>query len=215
MPKWAIVGLMLAAFVPSSTAQRRGGFGGLRGSGIGGFRNGPGFQAQRGNHFGRSLVVFGDPFSYADYPTTYVPPAAPVVIIQPPTPAPASSERQIEPLMIEWHGDHYVRFDSQREAANDTPNVDFAQGTPRVRPTLPHSLAPAVLVFRDGHREQVSDYVISNGSLYVRGNYWQNGFWTKTVKLSALDVPSTLRVNSESGVKFLLPSGPNEVVTRP
>jgi hypothetical protein len=72
-----------------------------------------------------------------------------------------------------------------------------------------------VLVYRDGHHEQVFDYVIANGNLYARGDYYRDGFWTKTVQLSALDIPATLRANSDAGVKFMLPSAPNEVVTRP
>ncbi|HZP64017.1 MAG TPA: hypothetical protein VFB28_11425 [Terriglobales bacterium] len=214
MAKWMIVALVLAASVPLAAAQMRGGFGG---SHAGGFRNGGGFGGQPGNRLGRGLVVFGDPFSYADYPTTYVPPAAPVVIVPPPASAPAPAESKIEPLMIEWQGDHYVRFDDRRQAEKDAPTVDFIhRASPSGRPVAaPQTLPPAVLIFRDGHREEVSDYVITNGNLYARGNYWQDGFWTKTVPLSALDLPSTLRANSETGVKFPLPSGPNEVVTRP
>ena len=212
MAKWSPIAIMLAAFVPLAGAQMRGGLGGLRGGGLsGGFHNGPGFH---GNHFGRSLVVFGDSFSYADYPTTYVPPAAPVVIVQPPTPAPAPVETTIEPLMIEWQSDHYVRFNGQGQSMKDTPPV-VDVGTAPLPARPPATLPPAILVFRDGHREQVSDYVITNGNLYARGNYWQDGFWIKTVQLSALDLSSTLRANSETGVKFVLPSSLNDVVTRP
>ena len=214
MAKWAIVALVLATFVPLAGAQMRGGFGGVHSSG---FQNGFAFAGHQGNHFGPGLVYFGDPFFYSDYqPTTYGPPAVPVVIVQPSASPPVPAETKAEPLMIEWHGDHYVRFDGQ--PARNMP-LDFARpdasSETRAKPERSAWMPPAILVFRDGHREQVSDYVITNGSLYARGNYWQDGFWTKTVQLPALDIPSTLRANSETGVKFVLPSGPNDVVTRP
>jgi hypothetical protein len=128
--------------------------------------------------------------------------------------------------MIEWHGDRYVRFSGQRGPTQGTGvALDYSEApssaaVPKVQnyPVQQVSgaeLPPAVLIYRDGHREQARDYVIADGNLYARGNYWHDGFWTKTVRLSALDIPATLRANSDRGVKFVLPSGPNEVVTRP
>jgi hypothetical protein len=216
MPKWLLIALLVAGLAPGAAAQMRGGFG-FGGFHNGGFRNGAGFAGHDGR-LGRGLVWFGDPFFYSDYssqPPAYQPPASPVVIVQPPAAA-APAERKPEPLMIEWQGDRYVRFSGQRESATKASSALDYSGTPSTAPQAsPVELPPVVLVYRDGHREQVSDYVIANGNLYARGDYWRDGFWTKTVQLSALDLPSTLRVNSDSAVKFVLPSGPNEVVTRP
>ncbi|HXZ33249.1 MAG TPA: hypothetical protein VEH30_13295 [Terriglobales bacterium] len=219
MRKWLTVVCTFAVLLPAA-AQTRGGIG------FGGFRTGGGFSGYAGRGFvNRNLVWFGAPFSYSDYPpaSVYQPPASPVVIIQP-TSAPAPAEAKPEPLMIEWQGDKYVRFVGQRESSrassldyseapsgSSTPNLQHYSG----RGTSHSELAPAILIFRDGHHENVSDYVIANGNLYARGDYWRDGFWTKTVQLSALDIPATLRANSESGVNFVLPSSPNEVVTRP
>jgi hypothetical protein len=61
----------------------------------------------------------------------------------------------------------------------------------------------------------VSDYAIVGVVMYARGDYWQNGYWTKNIQLSALNVPATLKANQDNGVKFTLPSSPNEVITRP
>lgn len=230
MPKRLLIALLVAGLAPGAAAQTRGGFG-FGGFHNGGFRNGAGFAGQYGDRFGRNLAWFGAPFFYSDYssqPTAYEPPASPVVIIQPAAAA-APAEPKPEPLMIEWQGDRYVRFSGQPESAtkassaldySEAPSPATALNKPAFHSsaeTQPSSvnLPPVVLVYRDGHREQVSDYVIANGNLYARGDYWHDGFWNKTVQLSALDLPSTLRANSESGVKFVLPSGPNEVVTRP
>jgi hypothetical protein len=217
MPKWVIVGLLFASLVPTAAAQRGGGFG------FGGFRNG-GF----GGHHGRSgsLVFFGDPFLDTDYASgTYQPVSPPVVIVQPTTAAaPTPAEPKADPLLIEWRGDRYVRYSGQHESPagitldysqpSESPRVNAGRSFTQTADSRP-GIPPAVLVYRDGHREAVSDYVIASGTLYARGDYYRDGFWTKTVQLSALDIPATLRANSDAGVKFMLPSAPNEVVTRP
>jgi hypothetical protein len=220
MRKWLLIALLIAGLVPGAAAQMRGGFG------FGGVRNGNGFAGHYGQRFGRGLGWYGDPFFYSDYPSqsvVYEPPASPVVVVQ--SAAAAASEPKAEPLMIEWQGDHYVRFSGQRgstEATNVT--LDYSEVAPNAPAAVNErsegrpsrlDLPPAVLIYRDGHREAVSDYVIASGTLYARGDYYRDGFWTKTVQLSALDIPATVRANADSGVNFVLPSGPNEVVTRP
>lgn len=204
--------LLLAVLVPVAAAQGRGGFG------FRGFPNG-GFAGHQGRSFGRNWG-YGDPFFYSDYSPApvYEAPIPPVVIVQP-SGADARPEPKAEPLMIEWQGDRYVRFSGQHDSAASAP-LDYSSasemsGRDKRVQSLHDELPPAVLVYRDGHREAVTDYVIASGNLYARGDYYRDGFWTKTVQLSDLDIPLTVRANSESGMKFVLPSGPNEVVTRP
>ncbi len=72
-----------------------------------------------------------------------------------------------------------------------------------------------IFVFRDRHREQSNDYSIISGVIYARGDYWTNGYWSKQIPLSQLDLPATFQANQERGIVFRLPSAPNEVVTRP
>jgi hypothetical protein len=215
MRRWLTSGLLLAAFIPAAAAQGRGGFG------FGGFHNG--FPGHPGRGFGRGLVFFGDPFLETDYASPYQTPSPPVVIVQPTAAVATPAEPKTEPLLIEWQGDRYVRFSGHQESAASVP-LDYSQAPEsRAANNATYSpaqssraeLPPAVLVYRDGHREAVSDYVIAGGNLYARGDYYRDGFWTKTVQLSALDIPATMRANSLSGVRFVLPSGPNEVVTRP
>jgi hypothetical protein len=77
---------------------------------------------------------------------------------------------------------------------------------------LPHELAPTVLVYRDGRREEVREYSIADGVLYARGDYYAVGYWNKKIELVALDLPQTMKANQERGVKFVLPDSPNHVV---
>jgi hypothetical protein len=79
----------------------------------------------------------------------------------------------------------------------------------------PRELPPAVLVFRDGRKEEVSEYTIMNGTIYSKADYWTTGSWTRKIQIADLDVPATLKLNQERGLKFVLPASSNEVVTRP
>jgi hypothetical protein len=76
-------------------------------------------------------------------------------------------------------------------------------------------LTPAILMFRDGHSEEVRDYTIVDGMIYARGNLYIDGYWNKKIEVSALNVPQTVKSNEARGVTFLLPAAPNEVITRP
>lgn len=203
---------ILFAVTPLSTAaQMRGGSGfGFRG----GFHNGHGF-ANRPGRFGRAATFWGDPYFYADYPVqslAYDAPPAPIVVVQP-SAASASQESVPEPVLIEWQGDRYVRSNEEHPQSG---SQDFAESsaTPRAQ-TADVDLPPALLVYRDGHREKVGDYVIEHGNLFIRGNLYRDGYWTKNIQLAWLDIPATLKANEQSGVRFVLPSSPNEVVTRP
>jgi hypothetical protein len=145
-------------------------------------------------------------------------------------------------LLIELRGDRYVRVatgedtsESNVTSANyqQPPVASSASGhtaVPRatVTPREPasvssspaparasHELSPAILIFRDGHKESVRDYAIASGMLYARGDFYADGYWTRTINLAGLDLPATISSNAERGVKFVLPGAPNEVVTRP
>ena len=52
-------------------------------------------------------------------------------------------------------------------------------------------------------------------TLYAKADYLTTGAWTRKVLLADLDLPATIKQNQERGLKFDLPSGPNEVVLRP
>ena len=75
--------------------------------------------------------------------------------------------------------------------------------------------AIAVLVFTDGHTEEVSRYMIMGKVMYANADYWTTGTWTKKILLSSLDLRASMRANQERGAKLVLPGGPNEVVIGP
>jgi hypothetical protein len=140
---------------------------------------------------------------------------------QPPAPA-----KPIEPLVLERHGDEWVRIagysQSTASAQSMKPSAEQAPNPPSEsagqnnagQPAAP-KLPPAVLVFRDGHQEEIERYTIIGPVIHIRKDYWSTGSWTRKVAIADLDLPATLRVNRERGGKFSLPSGPNEVVVRP
>jgi hypothetical protein len=68
------------------------------------------------------------------------------------------------------------------------------------------------VIYRDGHREEIAGYTIADGIIYLHGNDWQSGYWTKRIALSALDPLATMRANRQRGVQFMLPSAPNVVI---
>jgi hypothetical protein len=178
--------------------------------------------------FPRAIYLGAHPL-WAD---EYFPPysqAPSVVVVQTPPAAADRSPEKIEepkaagPLLIEWQGDRYVRRTEVAAAGPRAAQPDYVEeaksrptGKPISAPTPARvELPPATFVFRDGHREESSDYSIISGVIYVRGDYWTSGYWAKEVPLSQLDLPSTLQANQQRGVPFRLPSAPNEVVTRP
>jgi len=119
------------------------------------------------------------------------------------SPAPDNIHRSIAPKATRSHSNKPI---VQNSANASAPMI--AAGSPR-------DLPPAVLVFRDGHSEEVRDYTIADGFLYARGDFYIDGYWNKKIDLSTLDLSQTLQTNSTRNVKFVLPASPNEVITRP
>lgn len=194
--------LAASAILALPAVAQRGGMG--RG-GFGGFAHG-GFNAGRGHGSGRGIGYFGDPFLYAGYPTETFIETPPQFVA---APAPALSavpiQTNAEPLTIELQGDQYVR--RAKGSQNQIPPAYYAASAP-ARPDAPRP----VLIYADGYREEVPDYTIADGVIYVHGNYYQNGYWTKRIPLSTIDLPATVEANQQRGVRFLLPSAPNVVV---
>jgi len=123
-----------------------------------------------------------------------------------------------QPLMIELQGDRYVRVSSAAVDGEALPLKQASDSTLAksvVAKSPASDLPSAVLVFRDGHREEVHDYTIADGFLYAQGDYYTDGYWNKKIDLSTLDVAETIKTNALRNVKFALPSSPNEVITRP
>ncbi len=152
-----------------------------------------------------------------------------VVVVQASTPAPPPPPAAPrESLLIEWQGDHFVRStNSVKTSAGTEMASDYSEKS--AAPPLteraalrhknavqpPRELPPAVLVFHDGRKEEVTEYTIMSGIIYSKADYWTTGSWTRKIQIADLDVPATLKLNQERGLKFLLPASSNEVITRP
>jgi hypothetical protein len=142
-----------------------------------------------------------------------------------------------QPLMIELQNGRYVRVngtpadgEAHELAANNNSSNNSSPARKNSSAPLPNSandsslvasatppppLPPAVLFFRDGRSEEVRDYTIADGTLYARGDFYTDGYWNKKIDLSTLDVTRTEQANAARNVNFILPSSPNEVITRP
>jgi len=150
---------------------------------------------------------YGYGYGYDSEPYEYPAPEAPAA--PPPPPAVEESEKPLpSPVLLELHGDQWVQVNSFRPRSDETQQL-----SPRNQ--KPNALPPAVLVFRDGHTEEVSSYSIIGPVIYTKSDYWASGNWNRKIQIADLDVPATLKQNQERGVKFELPSGPNEVMIRP
>ena len=167
-------------------------------------------EGMRRRSFHRSPYFYGAPYFYSDY-NSYEPE------YQPPPPAPEPAQvvqPKPEPLpdavLLELRGNQWVKVTNFGEASAQ------ALGPAATVQALPQEqMPPAVLIYRDGHSEEVSSYSIIGKVMYTKSDYWSSGAWTRTIQITDLDVPATLQQNQQRGVKFDLPSGPDEVIIRP
>jgi hypothetical protein len=172
----------------------------------------PGFP----HHLGPGVVFLGNPWLTTYEPLNTQPAASPVIVLETPAvprPSPAEPAKSAEPLLIELRGNRYVRVVDA--STTDAPQRGIGTPEEAAANIKPVELPPTVLIFRDGHREQLNEYSIIDSTLYTTGDYWQSGSWTRKVPLSTLDLGATTAANRDAGVKFVLPTGPNMVVTRP
>jgi hypothetical protein len=241
-PLFTLTATLLGAalFLPPAAAQVRGGsFGGARaprtgGSVRAGGRTGFGSRGRGQGQYGFGFFpgwAYLPPPYYPDYDYGYdygyAPEAAqapPPWFVTHPVEAPAPA-KPVEPLVLERQGDQWVRISASGQSPASPAAMKPGSGqAPRptsdtgdrdnAAPPAP-KLPPALLVFHDGHQEEIEKYTIIGRVIYTRGDYWKTGSWTRKVAIADLDIPATLKLNRERGGKFSLPSGPNEVVVRP
>lgn len=128
----------------------------------------------------------------------------------------------MESLLLEYRDGKWIRVPTGNQLPNGPlPTQPESEATPSAAPAAASAaqaaqpqqpMRQAELVFRDGHREKIQNYVIHGDAIYASVEYWKTGAWTKKILFSELNVPATLKLNQERGVKFRLPSGPDEVV---
>ena len=229
MVRWLSIGLLVAAVsAPFSGAQMRGGFA----------RGARGFGQHHATHrFTRGFYP-GSPYFFSDYDSsdlypiysdvqngveTSVASVPQILVVQPAATGESAPRTPPRPLLIERRGDRYVRFGGAPETEKGGPpaHADY-EASAAARPSLSATekerteaqaaeLTRALLVYRDGHREEIAGYAIADGVIYVRGD-WQNGHWTRHIPLAALDPSATIEANHQRGIKFMLPSASNVVI---
>lgn len=116
------------------------------------------------------------------------------------------NEMPVGPLSSPPGGPPPAASSAKKGAAGSGPTANVQAPAQAVAPVK------TILVFRDGHREEVDRYVIQGNTIYASSDYWRTGSWTTRIPMSQLDVPATISANQARGVKFALPTGPDEVV---
>lgn len=182
------------------------------------------FSPQRAGAFSHS-IPYGVPFfsdglySDAVYPSPNGAFPAIIVMQAPPAPAPERVTPPAQPLLIELQGDRYVRLsgdDASGAQIIDRESVQEGEALAgAAQPAPAREPVSTLLVFRDGHREEVSDYTITDGILYAYGDYYADRASNQKFDLSALNLSETVASNLSRGVAFRLPRAANEVIVGP
>lgn len=102
-------------------------------------------------------------------------------------------DNRVGPTIFEYNG--------RAPGAANRPieqRVDAAEPT-EAGPQAQPSETPTVLVFRDGHQQEVENYAIAGNKLIVLGEK------TERIQLSDLDLNATAKANEDRGVDFKMP----------
>jgi|SRR5581483_1769324 len=163
--------------------------------------------AHNHHHFYPGYGYYALPDFYSDYEpyVDYVPepPSRPEPVPQ------VKIEPAPDPVLLELHGNQWVKVTN----FNETSGHVASTGVPSQVSTK--TLPPVVLVFRDGHMEEVKSYSIIGPTIYAKADYWTTGKWTRAIHLANLNIPATIERNHARGLNFELPSSPDEIMLRP
>jgi len=185
-----------------------------------------GRRAFVGSGFGPNYYPYYDSADYyPDYDSQDEVGEAPPAPLRAQTAAPASPAKPPESLVMELRGDHWVRLTSHGpvETSEESSATESGRAARAVHgkravataPTqLPSELPPAVLVFLDGHQEEVAKYTIVGTTISIKTDYWSSGSWMRKIPIADLNLAATLQANQQRGAKFSLPSRPSEVIVR-
>jgi hypothetical protein len=214
---------------PSTPGQHRG----MRGGNNGFPRSRPAFGRAGGERFEhrgeRRLLntsgLFFPGYYYADNEYDQEPegPSGPPVQMAVMQPLPPPPPPPVEPLLMEKRNGEWVRVATGNRMATSQPaESDSAKPAPQ-RPAILEpakgsaptaALPPAVIVFRDGHQEEIAKYVIQGDVLFTSTASATGASRERKIPLSQLDLPASLKLNKDRGAKFSLPTAPNEVIVR-
>jgi hypothetical protein len=180
-------GFSRGGFSHSGFGFNRGGFG---------FAGGSRFFVGHRSYFGHSRVYWGGSFywgpsyyPYYTYPYAY---SAPVVAV---------------PRTYSYSGEDYDHGDLRRDINELNGKVDHLQRDLDSRNYVPRPPSrqesvrrSTTLVFKDRHREEVQNYAVVGGTLWILDERKAS-----KVPLDDLDLDATAQVNNERGVDFDVP----------
>lgn len=163
------------------------------------FHNGAGFN--HGGRFRSSGGAFAAPYYYIplggygyDYVGADMYSGSPNMYSGPPIGANESTLH----IIVEQAPAQSYRAPVDDTQAEVTPPPRVVQERPSTALEA-KSREPTVLVFRDGHKQEVGNYAIMGQTVYVFDNRAQK------ISLADLDVPSTVKTNDDRGMEFKLP----------
>ena len=166
---------------------------------------------------GRNRFFYGGwPYSAPDYADAYPPeqmeqaPAPQAAAVTPPKQEPVPNG-----VMLELQGSHWVKVESFGSASGVPEGAAHAMAGPVGSSSAAKEIPASVLVYRDGHTEELRSYSIIGTTMYTKADYWSTGAWTRKIQIADLDLPATIEKNHERGLGFQVPSGPDEVILRP
>jgi hypothetical protein len=96
------------------------------------------------------------------------------------------------------YGEHYLDSREQRPARPEP--AEQATSHHEMSPTS-REIIPVLLVFKDGHQQEIGNYAIVGDTLYDLGT-----FVAHKIKLADLDLQQTVEKNEQRGVEFNLPA---------
>ena len=177
-----------------------------------GLSGSPFHDRERRRGYGRNSFFYGGwPYFPPEYDDSYEPETLSPTVAAPTVTVVQSKQEPVpSAALLELQGNRWVKVESFAVGA-PSETLQAGASTKAAMKELP----PTVIVFRDGHSEELSSYSIMGTTLYAKSDYLATGTWTRKVLLADLDLPNTLKQNQQRGVKFDLPTGPNEVVLRP
>jgi hypothetical protein len=161
-----------------------------------------GFGARNGFHerpFERGRHHIRRPFVvYSPYYEGYAPYAYPYYYDGEDYSASADSQAPSDDYRDDYreNDDHQV-LDQDYRAESSLPKEQSSERSPEPVANQPSTL----LIFKDGHQQEISNYAIVGSTLYDLSDGR-----SKKVQLAELDLSATVKENDERGVEFQLPA---------
>lgn len=168
------------------------------------FNTGSGGHGKRGHNKPGGGSFYGGGYVYS-YPV-YVPvPVEPEPVEEQPEP-PALTvfenrrEVRLAPNPTPVGGQDDSRHEALREPREEITSPNATGGHHQMSPVSDEQI-PMVIVFKDGHEQEIHNYAIVGDTLYDLGT-----FVAHKIKLADLDLKQTIKKNEDRGVEFNLPA---------